>query len=312
MLSDIDKKIIRALQKDGRATHTSLAKKLGIHVSTISKKIQVLEQEGIIQIRALPNPFVLGYTCHAVIGIEAEPKAIENICTRLHKILNVNLIVTTFGRFDIIAVVFFPGWDQLLDFIHVTLSEADGVKNLEAFFVKDIVKRSFGFTSNGASPTKIDETDRNIIEKLSENGRYTANYLARELGISLATCTRRLSNLFREKVVAVKALPNPTKLANNTNALLFIRTEAKMLETICEEIKALKEVPLALKLFSGADLFVVYNAPNPEALYRFVKNDIVSMEGIVGVKTFIRATIKKRYYGGFSDDDPLQDRYDHL
>jgi DNA-binding Lrp family transcriptional regulator len=132
------------------------------------------------------------------------------------------------------------------------------------------------------------------------------------LGISLPTCLRRLSFLLNEKVIAVKALPNPSKLGNNANAMLFLRTQPSKLEAICAAIKSYHQVMLIMTLFNGHDIFIGLNAPDPESLYRSIKNDIMSIDGIVGAKTFVRAGIKKRYYGGFVDENPLQDKHDHL
>ncbi len=125
MLNSLDRKLILALQKDGRESNVELARQLGIHVTTVAKRVEMLEENEIIKVRALPNPFKLGYNAHAIIAIETKTTNIEKICSRLNKNFYVNLIVTTFGRYSILAIAYFPTWEMLLNMISSDLSSTD-------------------------------------------------------------------------------------------------------------------------------------------------------------------------------------------
>jgi len=298
MINSVDRKLILALQQNGRATNIELSKQLGVHVSTIPKRIQLLEENEIIKIRALPNPFKLGYIAHAFIAIEADTDKINDICSRLNGNFNVNLVVTAFGRFDILAIVYFSTWEKLLSFVSSDLSATQGVRTVETFLVKEIKKRYYGFVVDNLTPVKIDEIDQGIIEKLTENGRYKSQHLAKELRISPPACLRRLSRLLREKVIEIKAIPNPSKIGYVANAFMFLRVQAAQLEEVCSALHLYKDVFLIMTLFNSYDILIGINATSPEELLRF-KNKILSTDGIINDETMIRAEIKKRYYGGF-------------
>jgi DNA-binding Lrp family transcriptional regulator len=297
MLDSFDRQLILALQKDGRATHVELAASLGSHVSTIAKRIELLEENETMKVRALPNPSKLGYTAHALIAIETRIPNVERILARLKANFHVNLVVTAFGRYNILAITFFPTWDKLFNMISSDLSTIEGTK-VDTFLVKDIKKRHYGFNVTNVEPVKTDEIDQQIIEKLADNGRYKNQHLADLLGISPPTCLRRVSRLLNEKVIEIKALPNPSKIGYTANAFLFLRVEPAKLEEICSRLYVYEDIYLILTLHNSYDLFVSFNATSPEELYKF-QNKILSLDGILGGDIIVRAEIKKRYYGGF-------------
>jgi len=298
MINRTDRKLILALQENGRTPNIKLSSLLGIHTATIAKKIKQLEKEDIIKIRALPNPFKLGYLAQAFLAIKAKRDKIEDICYRLNQNFNVNLVVTSFGRFDILAIAYFPTWEKLLSFVSSDLSATNGVQSIETFLIKEIKKRYYGITIDDKSPAKIDEIDQQIIEKLTENGRYKLNRLADELGISPPTCLRRLSRLLAEKVIEIKAIPNPSKIGYIANAFMLLKVQADKLEDICEALTLYKDIFLVMTLYNSYDILIGFNATSPERLYSF-KNEILNLDGIINDEIIIRAEIKKRYYGGF-------------
>ena len=78
-LKPIDYKLIKALVKDGRENVSDLAKKLGTHVSTVSRRISALLKEEIIKICAVPNPAKLGYLSNATMILEVKTERVAYI-----------------------------------------------------------------------------------------------------------------------------------------------------------------------------------------------------------------------------------------
>jgi Lrp/AsnC family transcriptional regulator, regulator for asnA, asnC and gidA len=298
MINGLDRRLIIRLQKDGRASHVELSRSLGVHVSTIAKKMKTLEDREIIKVRALPNPDKMGYVAHAVFAIKADNSEIERVCSNLYSRFNINLIITTFGRFDILAVAYFPTWDRLLNFVIEDLSKIKGILNFEIYFVKKIMKRSYLPVSENITPVKIDEVDTRIIEKLTEDGRYTSHHLAKELGISLPTCTRRLAFLIQERVIDIRAVPYLSKIESVTNSFMLLRVHPDKLQEICSRLITNDGVFLLVTLFNSYDLMIGLNADSQEGLHRLINNKILAMNGIINSETIFRAEIKKRYYGG--------------
>jgi Lrp/AsnC family transcriptional regulator, regulator for asnA, asnC and gidA len=298
MINDLDRKLILELQKNGRASHVELSRILGVHVSTIAKKMKSLEDREIIKVRALPNPDKMGYAAHAVFAIKADNQKIEHVCSNLNSRFNVNLIITTFGRFDILAVAYFPSWGQLINFVVEELPKIDGILNTDIYFVKKMIKRSYLPVSETLSPVKIDEIDTRIIEKLTADGRYTSHHLARELGISLPTCTRRLAFLIQERVIDIRAVPYMSKIESVANAFMLLRVHPDNIKGMCAQLMNNNGIFLVMTLFNSYELLIGLNAVSQESLHRLINNEIIAMDGVISSETIFRAEVKKRYYGG--------------
>jgi Lrp/AsnC family leucine-responsive transcriptional regulator len=128
MLNDIDIKLIDELQKDGRSSNKALARSLGIHASTVSRRISELIDSGTISIRALPNLDKLGYQAQALLTIDADISKIDEICGLLYRNFHVNTLLTIFGRYNLLVTVHYFNWNELLNFVSVELSRMEGVK----------------------------------------------------------------------------------------------------------------------------------------------------------------------------------------
>jgi Lrp/AsnC family transcriptional regulator, regulator for asnA, asnC and gidA len=296
VLSNFDRELILALQQNGRAPIVDLASQLGAHVSTIAKRILALDQNQIMKVRAIPNPYKLGYNAHAFIAVESRSHKNEDICARLDKNFYVNLLATAFGKYDVIAMAFAPTWEILFNTVCSPLSDIDGIR-VDTFLVKNMKKRHYGFEPDGLPSVKIDEVDQKIIERLTENGRYKSQHLAEELGISPPTCLRHITRLLNENVISIKSVINPSRLGYSANAFMFLQVQSEKLDSVCEVLKEHEDVFLVMTLINSFDLFCSFRAVSPEELYR-LKNHFLSIDGVIDGDIIVRAEIIKRYYGG--------------
>ncbi len=298
MLNGLDRRLILALQEDGRITNVELAKRMNLHISTIKKKMDQLEQKGLVTVRALPNPFKLGYVAHGVIALKADSLHIGSICCALNELFNVNLIITTFGYYDILAITYHRTWEDLLSMVSTVIPKLNGIRVVDTFMVKEVKKRHYSFSDRNETPVKVDEIDQKLIERLTEDGRLTYRRLAEEFGLSPATCLRRVSRLLEEKVIEIKGVPYMSKIESVSNAFMLLHADPDKLDDICETLKQHEEVYLMMTLINGYSFIIGFNTSNPEELFHF-KNNILSLPGITGGVITVRAEIKKRYYGGY-------------
>lgn len=73
MLDDIDLKILDMLSKDGRISHTTLGKAIGLTAPSVYARIQRLERDGIIQgYTTLLNPEKMGFEVTAFIQVRMQ------------------------------------------------------------------------------------------------------------------------------------------------------------------------------------------------------------------------------------------------
>ena len=116
----------------------------------------------------------------------------------------------------------------------------------------------------------MDELDRKIIGILQQDGRASNAKIARQLGVSEGTIRRRLKRLIEDEAIQVLALPEPSKLGYNTEAIVALQVDPGKIEDVAT---ALASAPQALNvsITTGAfDLFAWVALPSPEDLHSFL------------------------------------------
>ncbi len=305
MIDATDRKIILALQKNGRLSNASLAHIAGVSTSTVAKRVEHLLESDTIRIRAVPNPRKLGYYADAFITMDVDLLKIDEICAQLKPIFNVNFIHTCFGRFDILLIVFFPTWEILHSFVKDRLAHIEGVRHIETFSFKDIVKRLeniFSEPEQKSPAVPRDELDFQLMNELVIDGTASYKNLASKTGASIPTIARRITNLLNKGVIKIIALPNPSRVGYIHGAVVGIRVQTGKIENICQQLAKKKEVHFVFTLINGFDILIGIHSSTPEEMYYFIKNFLAHIDGIIDIETFIRAEIQKRYYGWMLED----------
>ena len=299
MIDEIDRKIILALRQNGRTSNVELSNELGLGVATVAKRVENLLADKIIQIKAVVNPFKMGHNAHAFIMLDVDLTKVESICSRLVGNSNISLVVTSFGRCDLILIVDFKSWEILNTFMREDLTMMEGVKRAETHLVSDIKKRYNGIFERSPAQddsTDIDEIDKKLIEELQADGRVNYAYLAEKLNIGVATVSRRIASLIKENMIRIIAVPNPSKLGQVANANIALNVEPQKITQICEELVRQEPVYMVMTVMNGFDILVGVAFTNPENLFKFITQKIARIDGVTNIETFMRAEIKKADY----------------
>jgi DNA-binding Lrp family transcriptional regulator len=104
-LDEIDIAIIRALQKDARASFATIAKSCDVSIDTISKRYKKILKSGTARgTTVLLNPKSFGCDCVASFGIRVDFSHIDEILQFIGKIPGIVFSAQTMGRHSIYAV----------------------------------------------------------------------------------------------------------------------------------------------------------------------------------------------------------------
>jgi Lrp/AsnC family transcriptional regulator for asnA, asnC and gidA len=142
-VDDVDREIIRLLQRDGRASNTEIGRALGVTETTIRKRIARLIGEGLVSIVAVPTPQAVGMTTSAIIGISVALHAIRSVSDQLVAQPEVRYVGVSTGRYDLIVEAFFSDHEHLLDFISTRLGAMPGVTAVETSLILKVAKFSY-------------------------------------------------------------------------------------------------------------------------------------------------------------------------
>jgi Lrp/AsnC family transcriptional regulator for asnA, asnC and gidA len=110
------KAIVEHLQDDGRRPYAAIAAAVGLSEAAVRQRVQKLIDAGVVQIVAVTDPLQVGFTRQALVGIKVSG-AIEAVAARVGEVPEVPYVVTTAGRFDILAEAVCEDDGHLLDVI---------------------------------------------------------------------------------------------------------------------------------------------------------------------------------------------------
>lgn len=85
MIDDIDRKILRVLERDGRVSNAALADRVGLSASACLRRVQQLERDGVISgYRASLNPESVdrGFLAYIAVGLSSHTKTSQEAFER--------------------------------------------------------------------------------------------------------------------------------------------------------------------------------------------------------------------------------------
>jgi Lrp/AsnC family transcriptional regulator, regulator for asnA, asnC and gidA len=143
-LSALDKRIIEHLQEDGRRPFTQIATALGVSEAAVRARTNRLVERGFLQIVGVADPEKLGFQ-QALIGIRCDPGKLLEVAEALAALQEVDYVVVTTGRYDILIETVSEDNEGLLSFLADRLQRIDGVRETETFTYLRLVKQTYQF-----------------------------------------------------------------------------------------------------------------------------------------------------------------------
>lgn len=140
-MDTMDRKILEVLQEDGRASNAAIARRLGVSEGTVRRRIKLLETQGYCHVTAVPNLEAMGKNTMALLGVQTDPSAIEDVAARLAALPQVHFVSVTTGAYDVFATVAVGSPEELHEFLHRQVGVMPGVRRLETFLNLRVFKR---------------------------------------------------------------------------------------------------------------------------------------------------------------------------
>ena len=103
-----------------------------------------LVERGILQIVGVADPDKLGFQ-QALIGIRCQPGKLLEVAEALAEMPEVDYVVVTAGRFDVLIETVAEDNEGLLHFLADRLQRIDGVRDTETFSYLRLVKQTYQF-----------------------------------------------------------------------------------------------------------------------------------------------------------------------
>lgn len=131
------------------------------------------------------------------------------------------------------------------------------------------------------SVVELDDLDRKIIERLSNDARTSNREIAREFGLTEGTIRLRLKRLTEQKVIRVTAVTNIARLRNPILAYLWIEVDtSEQLSTVMEALACLPEITFVSSLIGRADILAMTLVRDGADLTRYLHQTVDRIPGV--------------------------------
>jgi DNA-binding Lrp family transcriptional regulator len=144
VLDDLDKRIVEELCISSQGSYRQIAKRLGVHPTTLIQRVKNLEEQGMIKgYRANVDYLKLGYEFMAIVHIYVEGDLLD-VQKKIKEIDSVVAVFDVTGECDSIAWVVCKNREEFSGVIKRMLT-LPGVKKTNTHVVLNVIKDPYNF-----------------------------------------------------------------------------------------------------------------------------------------------------------------------
>jgi Lrp/AsnC family transcriptional regulator for asnA, asnC and gidA len=143
-MDELDRQIIRLLQRDGRASNARIAREVGVSEGTVRRRLRQLITGDVIKVIAVPNLEQLGYGTSALIGLQTAPGRVDEVADAIAALPETHYVAIATGAYDIFAWVGVESSEKLGSLLRNQVGIIPGVTRTETFVNLSIKKRTYG------------------------------------------------------------------------------------------------------------------------------------------------------------------------
>ena len=143
-LDNADRRIIEALQSDGRRAYGSIAEDVGLSEAAVRRRVQRLRDAGALDIVAVTDPLQLGFHREAMLGIKVQGD-VRSVADEIAAIDEAIYVVLCAGSFDILVELITEDDDHLVHVLNDQIRAVEGVRQVETFLYLKLAKQTYSW-----------------------------------------------------------------------------------------------------------------------------------------------------------------------
>lgn len=144
MVDEVDRRIIAALQEDGRRPYTEIARSLSLSEGTVRQRVGRLQRQGVMQIVAVIEPTHLGLR-RVFVMVQVRGRAVSAVEKAIREFPEVDYVAVVTGGPDLVFMAACRDDDHLLELVTERVRSVRGVDGLDVVTVLRETKDAYGF-----------------------------------------------------------------------------------------------------------------------------------------------------------------------
>ncbi|WP_405190632.1 Lrp/AsnC family transcriptional regulator [Streptomyces anulatus] len=318
-LDALDRRLVHALQLDGRLPFSRIAAAVGVPERTVARRYHRLRSRLALRVVGLVDGRRTGML-DWIVRVRCAPEAVETLAVLLARRDDTSWIAPLVGGTELTCMIRTPppGDDGRRPFFE-QLARTAGVREVRAACVLRPVAGVGGWAGRMDAlgeaeqclllpprPAPADPTDQTealpvlspadsaLLRALAQDGRADLRRLASASGCSESTVRRRIGQLRDSGVLAFEVEIDPALFGYPIEALLWLDVPPAGLRTVAEGLAGHRQVAFAALTTGPSSVFVMVECRSVSGLHAYVTDELAALHGITRIESAVTQRRTKR------------------
>lgn len=145
LLDQLDRRVVAALQADGRRAFASIAEEFDVAESVVRYRVQRMERTGILQVVGIADPLKLGFDLMALVGVGVVSGSLRQVSATIALLPETSYVASVAGQFDLFVELVCRDTAHFQSVLVDSLQSIEGVQSTESFLILEIHKMAYGW-----------------------------------------------------------------------------------------------------------------------------------------------------------------------
>jgi len=311
LLDQVDLAIIRQLGKGARQSAQDLSGALGVSRPTVMRRIQKLIASGVLRFAVITDPRTLGFEAWSLLGLTTNPGKSESVAHHLKPIRSVKGIMLTTGRYGMWLYVVTSDQEELMRLVDEQLGSVPDIVATEVINLVSTRKYSWEYLGDSTHPLGktvprvLEDSELKLIRELELNPRESIVNLAKRIGLSSISTSRKLQSLITDNITRIVAICDPSVLGYNTQTVTFMRVKPGHIFSVADSLVKDRRVPFVGITTGRFNICLWAIFQDSSEMSHFVRHELAAMPSVIGYEMMVLGNTPKLSYSFLSDVDSI-------
>ena len=310
---ELDRKLIHALQIDGRAAFSTIAEVLGVSDRTVARRYARLRAIGAVRVIGSVDPTALG-AAQWFLRIRCAPTTSVPLAETLARRSDTSWVGITAGGAEVTCAVSTESGADSETLLLTRLPGTSQVESVTAYSVlhpfyggPDSLVAKLGSLDTQAvkrlrpptmtlrpGPVRLSDGDRRLLAVLAVDGRTQVEQLAAATGWSPTTVRRRTAELRERGVLYLDIDYDGRLLGAGNRTLLWLSVLPAQLKQVGAALAGHPEIAFAAATTGPTNLCASAVCANQRELYRYLTTRVAALPAVTHIETATMIRTVKR------------------
>ncbi len=303
-LDELDRKLLQALQLDGRAPFSRIAAVLGVSDQTIARRYKRMRGSGNLRVLGMTDESRLGRTMW-IMRLHCTPDGAERLAGALARRADTSYVALISGGTEVTCAMR-PRSDQerdelLLDRLqhfprvigvsaHCVLHSfyggpAGGLNKISALSPEEEATLQLPAAEPAGAPIPVTDEDEALLSVLQLDGRAAMTELQRASGLSEDAVRRHLADLRATGVLYFDVQYTLEQLGQYVTAMLWLSVSPAALSAVGTALAQHDKVIFAASITGHANMFAVLVCRDTRQVFTYLSEQIGVLDGVQAVES---------------------------